>query len=1374
MKITRNIFLAFVMAISMGHKAPAQIRHSFFSNYTIRDGLTDNIIHCIYQDSKGWIWMGTTFGAGRFDGYTFKKFDIGTQESDVMGKSLIRTITEDREGNIWIGSENQGIFIYKRDSCKLKQIKKQGKYDQLCCNSIWSIVEDAQGKIWIATEQGLNRFDPVNQSLTAYTQNSRGSLKLIHDFVRILRFDHKGNLWIGTSEGITVFDFAKNTSRNYLTDIPEIKRENEVWEIYEDSRNQIWVGTYLGGMKRLNPATDSFEQIELEKNNERAKTVRAVVQDKKGYYWIATRGGLYRIDAKDNKIAHFEHNDLDDNSLVHNSVIELIIDKKGDLWAGTRDGISHLNFDKQAFGNISAGKNPGLLLNHSEVYVFWEGTDDDIWIGTEAGGINIYNYHTNRIAYLTRENGLSNNCIKALCSDQNGHLLIGTYLGGLNILDLNTGSVEYLKHNPADTTTISDNDVWSIIRDGQGRFWVGTANGLDLFDMKTRTFRRLGKKFNMSNVLMVYEDSRGRIWAYSENLKLTMIDTDGKTRDFPFKARTMCDDKDNNLWIGTLGNGLVKFNPETNETKTYTVEDGLCNNIIYGIINVDDHYLWLSTINGISRFDLQTKKFKNFFHNDGLLNSQFNYGAYLRESDGTLVFGGGKGVDFIFLDQLDENRFVPPIVFTDFKVFNEPVPVVLNKEEVKNALPNLISETKQIVLDYDQNMLTFEFAALNYANSEKNEYQYKLEGFDRGWNKIGNQRRATYTNLDPGEYTLRVLGSNNDGLYNTEGASLNITILPPFWKTLWFRLVIVIVLISIGYTIYVFIANREKLKSQLLIERQSARKVQELERLKHQFFMNISHEIRTPLSLILGPLDKLLNNDLDAEIRKSHLEIIHRNTRNLTQLVNQLLDYRRLETGNVRLELSQGNLVSFLKDVYSTFSELAEEKKIELTFHATQPEIVAFFDSDKIEKIVNNLMSNALKYTNEGGKVGLSVTQVFQEDIDDTETYLPPFDRNSAHYEKYIQITVKDTGIGIPGSQLGKIFNRFKQVTNSSNRKTGGYGIGLYFAKELVNIHKGYILVKSKEGKGSRFSLLIPLIEELEENKVPAAPDSVVHSTHSEQATQVFDEESVKSKRISQQPIILIVDDNPDIKKFLTHHFEPEYQVVTARNGIEGWELALEVVPDIILADIMMPLMDGREFCRKIKKDERTSHIPVVILTALSSRENQMAGIDAGVDDYIVKPFDVTLLCARVDNIISIRKGLRERFSKEMLLRPSEVILASPDEKFLKKVVHVIEKNMDNIEFDVDQMAANIGVSRTQLYRKIAALTNMTAKEFVRDLRLQRAAQMIVQNKLNISEVALQTGFNDISYFRKCFKEKYGMSASEYSRKHSETELESV
>lgn len=1363
MRLARLLIIAFSLVVSCGQPLFSQIRHSFFNNYTIRDGLTDNIIHCIHQDDEGWIWMGTSFGVVRFDGYNFQKFDLKTPESDILGQSLIRTIIQDQQGNIWIGTENRGIFVYKRKNYELHRLIRTDRYDGLCSNSVWSIVEDNNGKFWIGTERGLNQYDPITNVFKPYYLDPENPERASNNFIRTLSIDHNGNLWIGTSNGVTLFDLSGNEFHNYLSGDHFTERENEVWEIYEDAKYRIWVGTYLGGMMLFNRQENKFEKYSLEKDNDRAKTVRAIVQDKSGNLWIGTRGGLYQIDEKNKQKSHFVHDDLNDNSLGHNSVIKLMIDAKGDLWAGTRAGVSHLNFDKQAFGNISAGNIYGKELNNSEVYALWEGIDHDIWIGTESGGINIYDYSTNSIRYLTDKDGLSNNCVKAFCYFNN-KLYIGTYLGGLNILDMQTGRIEHIFNDPNDVNSLSDDAVWSILRDSQDRIWVGTDDGLDIFDTSTKKFNRLGDRYGMSNVTMVYEDRKGRIWAYSENLKLSMIDNDGKVRDFPYKARTICDDKNNNIWIGTLGNGLTRFNPETNKSATYTIDDGLCNNIIYGIINIEDRYLWISTINGISRFDIHKQEFKNYYRNDGLLNSQYNYGAYLKKQDGTLVFGGAKGIDFIFLDRLDENRYIPPVVFTDFKVFNKSIPIKPNVKE-KNTLPNLICETDHIILDYDQSMLTFEFAALNYANSEKNEYAYMMEGFDKDWNYIGNQRRATYTNLDPGEYTLRVIGSNNDKLYNRDGASISITILPPFWKTMWFKFLMILTLISLVFAGYRVVLNREKLKNQLLFERQSARKVQELDRLKHQFFMNISHEIRTPLSLILGPLNKLMHYDLSDNERQSHLEIIYRNTQNLKKLVNQLLDYRRLETGNVTLDLKKGDIIKFLRGIYTAFNELADERKIQLSFKSHINELFVFFDPDKVEKIVNNLLSNAIKYTADEGNVSLTISAVFFDDISDNETFLPEIDKKQAAFNQYVQIVVRDTGIGIPSSQVGKIFNRFLQVKNQKDYVAGGTGIGLSLTKDLVAVHKGHISVKSKEGKGSRFKILLPLIENIDEGdgRNIEAESLVLKKDIPDEAAEA---QNLVTENGGRQPILLIVEDNPDIKLFIKHHFEPEYRIIMARNGQEGWERALEFIPDIILADIMMPVMDGREFCRKVKKDERTSHIPVVMLTALSSSDNQIEGIDAGADDYITKPFDISILKARIDNIISIRKALRERYSKEMILKPKEIILSSPDEKFLKKVIQVIEKNIDNVEMDVDEMASQIGVSRTQLYRKISALTDMSAKEFVRDIRLERAAQLITQDKLTISEIALKTGFNDISYFRKCFKEKFGMSASEYLKSH--------
>lgn len=1349
--------------------ATAQIHNSFFNNYTISDGLTDNIIHCIFQDSRGWIWAGTSFGVIRFDGYKFEKFDLDNTESKILGKSLVRAIFEDRNGIIWIASESQGVFVYDRSKNSLEQIKGKGSLSGLSNNSIWDIVEDEQGIIWIATENGLDAYDPQTKKFQVFHHHAGQKGSLSDNYTRKLLIDNKGVLWVGTDVGLDRYDAVSGTFHHFRKRVIKDERENQVWEIFQDRNRRIWIGTYLGGLKYLDPATSRLVDVSFDTKNERATTVRAIVEDKEGDLWVGTRGGLFTLNKNYKVIAHYEHDDLDDFSLTHNSVLELFIDRKSDLWVGTRDGISYLNFDKQAFGNISAEQEEGKGLKNSEVYALWEDKNDRIWIGTESGGVNIYDKNTRKITYLTRDNGLTNNCIKAILPDNNGNVLIGNFLGGLNQYNIKTGKVRHYLNDPNDNTSISSNSVWAITRDHSGRIWVGTDLGIDEFDPETGKFTHFGQKFNATLVVMIYADSQGRLWMFSDNNTLIMVDKQGNVSDYPYKCRSMCEDDKNDLWLATLGSGLVKFNPEKDSAVYYTTDEGLCSNVIYGVINTGDGFLWLSTKNGLSRFNVSKGEFRNYYRSDGLSNDQFCYGAYLNCGDGKLIFGGRKGVDIVYLERLKENDYLPPTVITDFRIFNKSVPIMTAGDE-NAVLTNLPCETKKIMLNYDQSVITFEYAALNYANSQKNRYKYKLEGFDKDWNNVGTQRRATYTNLAPGDYTFKVKGSNNDGKFNKKATSVELIILPPFWKTWWFRLIVVMFIAILGYLIFVFIANREKLKNQLIIERHSARKVHELDMLKHQFFMNISHEIRTPLSLILGPLDKLIQTEMKREVSLSHLSIIKRNAQNLNKLVNQLLDYRKLETGNVRLDMKKGNISDFIREIVKSFQDFAGEKNINLQFKSVHHGIFTWFDPDKIEKVVNNLLSNALKYTSDGGTVSVLLSMIFADDIQDVENIFSDNERQQLEHKQYIQVVVRDTGIGIPASQLNKIFNRFQQIHRSkTDRQASGTGIGLSLTKELVKIHKGFIHVRSIEGKGSKFTLLLPFIEEYHEQEKEKTDEHKTGENLQLIQPEIYRvaDQSIVKHGADNQPILLMVDDNPDIRSFVKYHFEPEYIVLEARNGREGWEMALESVPDILVADIMMPEMDGNDLCRKIKKDERTSHIPVIMLTALSAREKQMAGIDAGADDYITKPFDITLLKARIDNTLSIRKALRERYSKEFVLKPREIVLTSPDEKFLKRIIGVIEKNIANTELDIDKLALQVGVSRTQLYRKIAALTDMTAKEFVRDIRLKRAAQMLLQNKLTIQEIALEVGFSDISYFRKCFREKFGMSASEYNKNNS-------
>jgi signal transduction histidine kinase/DNA-binding response OmpR family regulator len=633
------------------------------------------------------------------------------------------------------------------------------------------------------------------------------------------------------------------------------------------------------------------------------------------------------------------------------------------------------------------------------------------------------------------------------------------------------------------------------------------------------------------------------------------------------------------------------------------------------------------------------------------------------------------------------------------------------------------------------------------------QYSYFLEGFDKDWNEPSDKRLATYTNLNPGTYTFRVKTVSIDRQKSNLGPILEIKVLPPVWQTWWFRILVFLTILGLFFWMISFLQNREKLKHNLVFEKIKAKKLHELDMMKLRFYTNISHEIRTPLTLILGPLEKLRNETIPPSEIKGHLEVMHRNAKQLHQLINQLLDFRKMETGNLKLMLKRGDMVSFISGIVASFAKFAEEKEIELKFNSLKKEIVTNFDEDKVGKIMNNLLSNAFKFTAKGGKVVVNLSLVF-----DTEEH----ESSAEHPERrIIEITVKDTGIGISESNLEKIFNRFFQV--DQNSKQTGTGIGLALTRELVKLHNGKIFVTSKPGKSSKFTIQLPY----EEGKLPGEEELAVLDSSGEVHAGSSADEFISDLSVAGEKIMLLVDDNADVRYFIKSHFSSGYQILEAKDGLEGWNMALKTIPNIIISDIMMPDMDGFEFCRKIRKDERTSHIPILLLTALGSREHEIEGLSQGADDYITKPFDMVILQTKIENILSVRQSLKQRYSREMKLQPKNIMLSSPDERFLQRAIDVVENNISDPDLDIDRFAVEIGVSRMQLYRKLDALTEMTVKEFVRDIRLKRAAQLLVQKKMNVSEVAYAVGFKDLSHFRKCFRQEFNMSASEYMEKHS-------
>jgi ligand-binding sensor domain-containing protein/signal transduction histidine kinase/DNA-binding response OmpR family regulator len=1351
------MFLFFVSVINMVAvpQTYSQSKTNFlsFDYFSQESGLPNNQIQCIFQDRKGWIWLGTSQGLSRFDGYRFEKFVNSPDDTTSLSGNLVRAIFEDRKGNLLIGTENGGLSIF--DRAKERFIHPFRNTPEFSSRnvSVNAIAECANGEIYLGTDRDLLIIDTTGILKTIKPLTNQLNESFSGSFIRALQFDNKDNLWIGTTRGLFLYHPETGLIENVR--IPLFNDQSrEVVELYKDTDGLIWIGTYSNGLYITDPATGSIRQLKLDPFYERSETIRAISGGPLGDYWIGTRGGLYVYSKSKGVTGFFRHDDRDTKSLANNSVLSLLLDSRGETWIGTRSGLNILAKSKQAFHNFSAQPDDNHYLNSRIIYAFWIDDKKKIWIGTEDGGINIYDPESGTYEYLTARKGndnfISQNCIKAFLDDGHGNLWIGTFWGGIDVLNLKTRSITHFRNSPDDPNSLSDNRVWALCMDKNNEIWVGTSSGIDRFRPESKNFVHYPQITGDEQVNWISTDSDNNLWMGTLD-KLIIYDTENDiVKRYNEHTRFFHQDSKKRNWVATMDKGIALYSKESGVERYYNERDGLSNNQALCILEDDNNKLWISTSNGLSKFDPDKRQFRNFSSRDGLRNNEFTYGAAYKSSDGELLFGGISGFNVFNPKDILTDDLPVPLVFTELRIFNKPVPI----SDQKNAiLQKSITETTHLVLKYSQNVFTLEFSALDFVNSANTLYSYYLRGFDKDWNEPSSSRTATYTNLNPGDYLLRIKRVIPGNPPPEQELNMSITILPPFWMTNWFRLVMILTIVFLSYSLIRFIINREKIKNELVFEKTKAKNLHELDMLKLRLFTNISHEIRTPLTLILGPLEKLRSQKVSAGEIQSHLDLVYRNTRQLDRLINQLLDFRKVETGNLKLELSNNDIVSLVSDIVHSFDEYARDKKISLGYNSTKKKLIALVDPDKIETIINNLISNALKYTPEGGTVSVQLSLVFSGD--DENSF------NSITEKKLIEITVKDSGKGISQNNLENIFTRFFRV-DSRNESTGT-GIGLSLVKELVKLHGGNIYVFSKPGIGSKFTVSLPFVSETQQGNT----ESITENNQPGMNGNSTDKGNTDLVEKPDLRIMLIVEDNPDVRYFIKSHFESVYSVYEAKNGREGLELATKLIPDVIISDILMPDTDGYELCRRIRKDERTSHIPLLLLTALHSKEHEIEGLSCGADDYITKPFDISVLQTKIENMLSLRKALKEKYTREIILQPSSITISSPDERFLLKAMKIVENNISNSDLDIEQFASEIGVSRMQLYRKFEALTNMTVKEFIRSIRLKRATQLLLDKKMTVTEVAYAIGFKDLSSFRKSFHREYGMSASEYVKQNA-------
>jgi len=1014
--------------------------------------------------------------------------------------------------------------------------------------------------------------------------------------------------------------------------------------------------------------------------------------------------------------------------LQKKNIKAITITQDNSIWFGTEKGL-YYTVD-------SNGESIVKKYHQSENLNIWSLTSDasgNLWIGTYGSGLYRLNVKGGSLQnikmFSERVNTQSVNYNKVVYCDKENNIWIGYWGFGLARLDPSSGNYKGWWHQPSNPFSISYEDVWSILQDKEGRMWIGTdGGGLNLF------VDEAGGKF----LRWMAEDSA----SISSNSIYSICE-----------SQHLEDSNENDviLWLGT-NNGLNKFvvKGSANQNKFpskpkveithYSTDDGLSDNTIKSIIEDESGNLWIGTSSCITLLNTRINTFTNFSKADGVIGGDINLSSAVRNADGVIFLGGTDGLNYFYPSDINLSSFEPTVLITDFQIFNKSVPIG-EESSLKTSLLN----TNEITLAYTQNVFSIQFASIDYTSPKSIQYAYKMEGFDNDWVNSGSRRFVTYTNLNPGEYTFKVKSTNSDGVWNENFSQMKVVITPPWWQTPWAIGMYALIFILGVWGIIKFQTYRTRLQHELKMQEFEAHHLREIESMKSRFFANLSHEFRTPLTLIKGPLEQLISGRIKDNL-VDYYKMLLRNTEKLQNLIDQLLELSQLEAETIPLNKQPHELVGLLKGFTYSFMPLAEQKFISLNFSSAVDKMNMSLDRDKLEKIINNLLSNAFKFTPSGGKVSVDLLAELRT----------------------VKIKVSDTGTGIPEEYQAKIFDRFFKVEDDSKRNQAGSGIGLALVKELVELHSWNISVESKEGAGTVFTLTIPLEKTIELEDEKTLPSFIKSADKKPEAFSLLIDDEIKDESEEAEspgnPVILFVEDSPDVRSYVNDLLKPDYKVLLADRAEEGIKLALENMPDLILSDLMMPGMDGIEFCNKIKSDWQTSHIPFILLTAKVTDESKIEGLETGADDYLTKPFNYEELAVRIKNLIEQRKRLREKFSKEINIQPEKLTSNAVDGEFMQRVLNAAEKNIGNAEFDTEHLAQELFVSRRQLHRKIQAITGQGPGEFIRVFRLKKAALMLIEKKLNVTQIALEVGFESPAQFTRAFKKHFNCLPSDFNQ----------
>ena len=1311
-----------------------------FEHLSVKDGLSQLSVVSIFQDTQGFLWFGTRDGLNKYDGNNFQIF----RESDpdlYISNSFIQCMAEDEKGNLWVGTK-RGLNRFDRNTGRFKQYYSSDDDSTISENTINCMLRDSRNMLWVGTSYGLNRYIPE----TDHFERCAFSGLHLDTYIRKLAQDHDENLWIGSENGLYVYNMHTNSIKKY-SHIPDDEHsisQDRIGALFCDSKGRIWIGFIQQGVCLYDAQNNNFIRFNKE-HGLNDNTIRCFAEDHEGNILVGTFDGLnkYNEDNHDFTSAYGSA----ENGVVpisNFSVYDVLCDRSGTVWVGTYSGgVSYYSPFNQHFRFHDPGMQGRMLFGIVGPMI---AHDNGVWIGTEGGGLLFFDRNNEKYSYYrlpgASERSFSRNIVKSLFLEGDC-LWIGTTYNTIYRFDISRH--EFLQ---------AISPPWGLIhymmfRDNGKNLWIGSTddNALGYLKPDGQAVQPLplndGQYFNPSNIRCMMEDSTGiyyigtfgdGMFRYNAHTKthIQFSNVENDSASLPHnRITTMFKTKDGSIWVSSLGGGVSRFNRNTGTFENFGQRHGLASGMVYAVVTDHEEKFWMSTSAGISHFDPWSEKFTNFNKNNGVHISEFTPGSGMVTADNEIFFGGNDGFVSFYPQQFKINDFVPPVYITKISINNRTL----------DNLGMIVGKT--LKLNYRQSNITIEFIALNYINPHQNQYTYKLEGFDKEWNEAGNRCVAYYTNIQPGNYTFLVKGSNNDGVWNEQGARLTISISRPPWNTWWAW---TLYIMALAYGIYILL-NSARVRTQLIndirIKQIEQDNMEELHQTKLKLFTNFSHELRTPLTLILTPLEDILHNNNLAPALHETLILMHKNANRLLYTVNQLMDFRKKESGHLQVKAAEGNIVKFVHEIFIAFNELARTRNIVFCFDCGIEKLILWYDRNLMEKVLFNLLSNAFKNTPDGGKI----------------TVLLQLENNN------ILISVSDSGTGIPEKELEKIFDPFYQVHRKGIPQPFGTGIGLNLSKAVIELHHGTIWAENKPEGGAVFHLVLPVGKlhfresELESDFINSE-DSRHYLINDSTGSALFSETDVQLDKS-----VLIVEDNADVRHYVKLHLSKRYTIYEACNGQEAFDMAIEHLPDLVVSDIMMPVMDGIELCHKLKDDLRTGHIPIILLTARVTVMQVQEGFEIGADDYITKPFNATLLVARIKNLIASREKLRELFGQKTSFTFPELPTSSVDSRFMDSVYKYINDHLTDPGLHMDHFCREIGMSRSNFYRKLRSISDLNPNELIRNTRLQFSVKYLRETDLSISEIAYNVGFSSPSYYTKAFRGFFNVSPKDMREK---------